>query len=224
MLGELLCIYASCFTLNGVKYLLLLSCFLLLFLLMHLRWIRKISPVCKDKLLVIFGHVPKCEVPFFNGFVTDFSFWLRPRPPWRPTHRVELAEQSEDPLHAAEAGPLARRARVVAGVDPGLGRRVEAGQAAALLQHALVRRLEQAVRHLFRREWSQLGNPEVNFLNVISASFFLNWQTFSFAAHFLLPAWPGESAQSSKSEIFDWIGKHLGLTNWPLSPLPWISI
>ena len=77
-------------------------------------------------------------------------------PPRRPTHRVELAEQSEDPLHAAEARPLARRAGVVAGVDPGLGRRVEAGQAAALLQHALVRSLEQTVRHL---QWSQFAYP-----------------------------------------------------------------
>ena len=62
-------------------------------------------------------------------------------------HRVELSEEAEDPLHAGEAGPLA--GVVVAGVD-GLDGRVEAGQARALPQHALVRRLEQAVRHLKR--------------------------------------------------------------------------
>ena len=68
----------------------------------------------------------------------------------RPTHRVELAEQSEDPLHAAEARPLAGRGGVVAVLN-GLEGRVEAGQALALLQHALVGRLEEAVEHLFWR-------------------------------------------------------------------------
>ena len=75
------------------------------------------------------------------------------------THRIELSEEAEHPLHAAEARPLAGRGRVVAVLD-GLGGRVEAGQALALLQHALVSRLEEAVGHLFGfvivgrgREW-----------------------------------------------------------------------
>ena len=75
------------------------------------------------------------------------------------THRVELSEEAEHPLHAAEARPLAGRGRVVAVLD-GLAGRVEAGQALALLQHALVSRLEEAVGHLFGfvivgrgREW-----------------------------------------------------------------------
>ena len=63
------------------------------------------------------------------------------------SHRVELSEETEHPLHAAEARSLAGRGRVVAVLD-GLGGRVEAGQALTLLQHALVSRLEEAVGHL----------------------------------------------------------------------------
>ena len=63
------------------------------------------------------------------------------------SHRIELPEEAKYPLHAAETGPLADRVRGVAVID-GLLWRVEAGQALALLQHALVCRLEQAVGHL----------------------------------------------------------------------------